>query len=417
MTRLGVVIATFMLVFWFLPHFKYVLYMPEIYDWEAEQSSGQPEEADRSAIEISARSLIALAVCVGALSTALVGQLMRNNNDQSDKQIAKSERITRLLANALDVSPDMVTGENLKDVSELPGYQKDALPDDSSRKLLKKSAVVILSRQKGSLEYWNPVCSGNKVRIGSSSAVATADHCLSYQVTTDEISAGKALDVTPRTTEEFAVGRYAPDKHSPDDQHYEIIGTVGKIAAFPYLSGDQDDKQQTDIPDLALLQVKPTVQSQLGYYNSMPALNAANRRNPLQGEAVFSYSLPIGKTGKSDYGSGLFIGSSSNATARNQFVVFNTAPERISSMTPGSSGSFGISKSGALIGPLSFTNNDPQYLESEYNYEYGGIGAVQDKLELEASTGVDLSKFEQVAGYTARKYDSFGQLFDVIDKR
>ncbi len=362
--------------------------------FDIEQLNAQTEAAAKRRLRRQRAAGLLLAVSLAAGLT----QDYRRDSRQKQEQIVQARRLERMagiLANMSGVSAETVRGDNLKRADKLPGRR--AKISAEVRKELEEATVQVLQRPKGSQDDWNEHCTGTKVSINNSVYILTAGHC----ITSNEQKGGydpakPAVNVYPTSYYEYAVA----DAGSTSTDRMNGRAIIARI------DGISLDTTGNDIALMSPIERSPKSDSRS--FSAISAINLDNQNNlaaPVQGEPVALYSLPMSSGHEPVPGTGVYLGrvQVSSDPRPMDLVGIHSADISSDPCYFGSSGSSGRFKSRLLTGPLSIRNGLPSeggVLAANHvkvNYEQD----MRNRLEYEEQTGVNMSEFTVICGFTA----------------
>jgi hypothetical protein len=329
----------------------------------------------------------------------LLEQKLTAAEQKSSTTNQRLRRVADQFAQLLDVRTNTVLGKDLTHVSELAGHDKKAGAAQTER--LKASAVALLTRKKGSRDKWMLWCSGAKVAYGKADYVMTAAHCLNYHVYVPD-SNPKTENVYNADTYEYAVVRPTA---STKDKAYRL--PLGLVTAE---SVTLDHNLPSTGTDVALLKVSPLpVPKGMAGYGAMPAMELNHQQKPHKGEEVTWYSLPsaVGRLGVQ--ATGTYLSSLTHRDKHGYFaqrynlIGLKARDARKDPFEHGGSGSFGISASGYVFGPLSSRLASPHeaHQSDAPTTTFDDLrDSLWSRLRLEQRIKIDLSAYK-VVGYAS----------------
>lgn len=342
-----------------------------------------------------------------AEQSATIAQLQKDvatSQQQANQQSTEQLRLSRIIAGFNQIDPLVVSGVNLKQPSQLPGYGEQV--GAANERALEDSAVKIVSRPKGSDSTWHETCSGNKITLNGTTYVSWASHCdvaAWNAVPSSEKSVSKPIDVEPYSKFEYAVAL-------PGNV---VSGQTDDQQILAYVTSNAEDRNTTD---QALLSVSTTSGPVLDSANGQPAFNAIPALNgeqlaynaPTPGQEIVSEGSPAANYDSPVVGTGTYLGriftEAGNGT--NQYIdlvgITGIVAEADDSCDYGESGSTIEFANGQISGALSIRSSNPYNEYGQGDTPYTNSPAAESFiLGYESQTGIDMSGFDVVCEYVA----------------
>ncbi len=313
---------------------------------------------------------------------------------------AERERRTNNVVGSLTgVDPDVIAGEGLDNVSDLPGSGMRVSPEAEA--LQRQSTVQIGFRPKGSSGPFMEWCNGTKITNADGEVrVASAAHCFRSMVNLPLGVRLPGVEVDALTWREFGV----LDPELPSGERgVTPLAIVESLALDTTGQGDQ-----------ALLSIREVFDpNRLGHdFNSIASVPAGNfvdsTRLPTPGQEVALYSVPVDNdadgTNEPMSAIGRYVGRITDATTGIQHdivAVPQTAGQRTWACDYGASGSTAQLAGGGVLGSLGAKAEPGDFADGEVGDQARGV------LEVEGQLGVDLQ------GYNACYFNVVPQSYDV----
>lgn len=371
-----------------------------------------PESKTDPAIEPkpSSHRSVRTRIIAGAIGTlvGVCGTLAVHHEQEQDKQIQafleelneqehQVDRLADIAAGLSGSSAEVVRGDNLRSVEDLPGYGHEV--SDNQRAQMRDATVKLVTNTTGA--DWVDNCTALVFTTESRTLALTARHCINVESAKGGSPSVEALDVTRFLLYPYGIRLpgTAPDSAPVINTSRAVTALNNDLAVLELVPGPATDSLRP------ITNLKETIE---------------NKTLPLPGESTVVFSLPQAAEGELLTGEGIYLGSipdSANPATTIHYVgLRNANTPKSDACNFGASGSSAMTASGSLLGPLSFRNNTGYQPGSATNYGDDLKESTEYRLAVEQALGLDLSSFDTLCGYSSVPTNEFNALLQTVQQ-